>query len=134
MRRRRTAPAGWDTAHDEPEAAIEKASANEDSAERKKAAKKAKRDAEKAEADRKAALAKQPQPKADDSGETKKEDPDPQGLELVKTKQPLDEAMKYLNHLLELSPRNIECQLAGFEVYLRRGKITSPCQPFDTSC
>ncbi|KAK4507711.1 hypothetical protein PRZ48_001446 [Zasmidium cellare] len=92
-------------------------------AEKKKAAKKAKKEAEKAEAERKAAAAKKAQPKAvDDDGATKKEDPDPQGLELLKTEKPLEEAMKYLSPLLELSPKNIDGQIAGFEVYIRRKK------------
>lgn len=98
-----------------------------DAAERKKAAKKAKREAEKAEAEKKAAAAKKPQPKADDSGEIKKEDTDPHGAELLKTagEKPLEGAMKYLTPLLEMSPKNIDGQFAGFEVFLRRGK-TSP--------
>lgn len=87
-------------------------------AERKKAAKKAKKDQEKLEADKKAAAAA----KATVSGEgdTKKEDSDPQGLELIATKDPLGEAMKYLTPLLEQSPLNIKSQLAGFDVYARR--------------
>jgi hypothetical protein len=36
--------------------------------------------------------------------------------------KPLDEAMKYLNPLLELSPKNAGSQTAGFEVYIRRSK------------
>lgn len=96
----------------------------ESTADKKKAAKKARKEAEKAEADRKAAAAKKATPKADESGETKKEDKDPQGLELIKTtaEKPLEEAMKYVSPLLELSPRNIDAQIAGFEVYIRRSK------------
>lgn len=94
----------------------------QNSAEQKKAAKKARKEAEKAEAERKAAAAKKPQPKADEEGNVKKEDPDPQGLELLKTETPLDEAMKYLTPLLELSPNNVDGQIAGFEVYIRRRK------------
>lgn len=91
-------------------------------ADKKKAAKKAKKEAEKAEADRKAAAAKKAQPKAEDDGTAKKEDSDPLGLELLKTEKPLEEAMRYLTPLLELSPKNIDAQLAGFEVYIRRSK------------
>ncbi|GAB7339082.1 hypothetical protein MBLNU457_5737t1 [Dothideomycetes sp. NU457] len=91
---------------------------NGDSAERKKAAKKARKDAEKAEADRKLAAAAKPNAE----GEVKKEDPDPNGVELLKTKDPLGEAMKYLTPLLEQSPNDIRAQLAGFEVYIRRQK------------
>ena len=96
--------------------------AGETAAERKKAAKKAKKEAEKAEAERKAKAAKQSNPKPDDEGTTKKEDPDPNGFELMKTEKPLDEAMKYLTPILELSPNNIEGQISGFEVYIRRSK------------
>lgn len=90
----------------------------ESAAERKKAQKKAKKEQEKAEAEKKAAAASKPATGAD--GETKKEDPDPMGLELVNTKDPLGEAMKFLTPLLEQSPKNIHAQLAGFEVYIRR--------------
>lgn len=96
--------------------------AGETTAEKKKAAKKARKDAEKAEAEKKAKVAKQPQPKPDEDGVAKKEDPDPNGLELIKTEKPLDEAMKFLTPLLELSPKNIDGQIAGFEVYIRRSK------------
>ncbi|WPG99659.1 NMDA receptor-regulated protein 1 [Acrodontium crateriforme] len=89
-------------------------------ADKKKAAKKARKEAEKAEAERKAAAAKKPQSKADDGAEAKKEDTDPLGLELVKTQKPLEEAMKFLTPLLDLSPKNIDVQFSGFEVYIRR--------------
>ncbi|KAK3114076.1 hypothetical protein LTR53_007970 [Teratosphaeriaceae sp. CCFEE 6253] len=97
----------------------------EGAAERKKAAKKAKREAEKAEAERKAAAAKKAQPaKKEDDAEVKKEDADPLGVELLRTtgERPLEEAMKYLTPLLEMSPKNVDGQIAGFEVYVRRKK------------
>lgn len=96
--------------------------ADENAADKKKAAKKAKREAEKADAERKAA--KKAQPKPDEEGSTKKEDSDPQGLEAFKTagEKPLEEAMKYVNPLLELSPKNIDGQVAGFEVFMRRSE------------
>ncbi|KAK0859065.1 hypothetical protein LTS02_009522 [Friedmanniomyces endolithicus] len=97
----------------------------EGAAERKKAAKKAKREAEKAEAERKAAAAKKASPaKKDEDGEVKKEDADPLGVELLKSagESPLEEAMKWVGPLLEMSPRNVEGQVAGFEVYVRRKK------------
>ncbi|KAH5073392.1 hypothetical protein HBI17_147320 [Parastagonospora nodorum] len=93
-------------------------------AERKKAEKKAKKDkekAEKAEADRKAAAAAKATAKADD-GETKKEDTDPTGTKLLQTKEPLEAALRFLRPMLELSPKNVEAQNVGFEVYLRRKK------------
>ncbi|KAF2771686.1 N-terminal acetyltransferase A, auxiliary subunit [Teratosphaeria nubilosa] len=96
----------------------------ESAADKKKAAKKAKKEAEKAEAERKAAAAKKPQPTKDEAGETKREDQDPLGLEAFKTsaEKPLDEAMKFVQPLLELSPKNVDAQVAGFEVYIRRGQ------------
>jgi len=98
---------------------------DENSAERKKAAKKAKREAEKAEAEKKAAAAKKAQPTKDESSETKKEDQDPNGLEAFKIalENPLEEVMKYLQPLLDLSPKNIDGQTAGFEIYLRKRKL-----------
>jgi tetratricopeptide (TPR) repeat protein len=98
-----------------------------DPAERKKAEKKAKKDkekAEKAEADRKAAAAAKATAKADD-GETKKEDTDPTGKKLLETKEPLEAALRFLRPMLELSPKNVEAQNVGFEVYLRRSKCRS---------
>ncbi|KAK3725136.1 hypothetical protein LTR37_000647 [Vermiconidia calcicola] len=111
--------------HDRPQLAQQSqmdGTNGENAAERKKAAKKARKEAEKAEAEKKAKVAKQSQPKADEEGSTKKEDPDPNGYELMKTEKPLEEAMKFLTPLLELSPKNIDGQIAGFEVYIRRKK------------
>ncbi|KAI5370254.1 Putative tetratricopeptide-like helical domain superfamily, acetyltransferase A, auxiliary subunit [Septoria linicola] len=110
---------------DRPELANgEHANGGQSEAEKKKAAKKAKKEAEKAEADKKAAAAKKPVPKGEDDEAARKEDKDPQGIELLKQagEKPLDEAMKYITPLLELSPRNLDAQLAGFEVYIRRKK------------
>ena len=95
-----------------------------DANEKKKALKKAKREQEKREAEakevEKKSTAKKTGTGAD--GEPKKEDPDPNGAKLVETKEPLEDAMKYLNHLLEMSPRNIEGQFVGFEVFIRRSE------------
>ena len=91
-------------------------------AEKKKALKKARKEMEKLEAEKKAAAAAKANAPAD--GEAKKEDADPQGLELIATKDPLGEAMKFLTPLLEQSPLNIKAQLAGFEVYTRRSEST----------
>jgi peptide alpha-N-acetyltransferase len=112
--------------HDKPELAQQSqmnGSAGESSAERKKAAKKARKEAEKVEAERKAKAANKAQPKADDEGMSKKEDPDPKGFELIKTEKPLEDAMKFVRPLLEMSPKNIDGHIAGFEVYIRRGKF-----------
>ncbi|KZF22288.1 N-terminal acetyltransferase A complex subunit nat1 [Xylona heveae TC161] len=97
---------------------------NADAAERKKAQKKAKKEQQRLEAEKEAAKKQQQQQKstAGADGETKKEDPDPQGTTLVQTKEPLKDAEKFLNHLLEFSPKIIRAQTAGFEVYIRLGK------------
>jgi tetratricopeptide (TPR) repeat protein len=101
-----------------------------DAAADKKAAAKARKQAEKEEAEKKAAAAKKANApaKTEDEGEKKKEDADPQGIALLKQagEKPLDEAMKYLNPLLELSPKNAGSQTAGFEVYIRRSKSCFP--------
>ncbi|KAK4994014.1 hypothetical protein LTR66_005875 [Elasticomyces elasticus] len=86
--------------------------------ERKRAQKKAKKEQQKSEAEK--AANKKPNTGAD--AETKKEDPDPQGVRLAQTKEPLEEALKWLAPLLELSPKNIAAQTAGFEVFIRRNK------------
>ena len=94
-------------------------------ADRKKAVKKAKREQEKmekAEADKKAAMkASKPTPKSDDT-DAKKEDSDPFGKQLVETKEPLRDAMKFLGPLIEFCPELVGTQIVGFEVYLRRKK------------
>jgi N-alpha-acetyltransferase 15/16, NatA auxiliary subunit len=94
-------------------------------AERKKAIKKAKKEQqklEKAEADKKEALKTSKGNAKSADGEAKKDDPDPLGKTLVETKEPLQDAMKFLTPLLDLDPENIEAQTVGFEVYIRRGK------------
>ena len=93
-----------------------------DPVERKKAEKKSKKEkekAEKAEAERKAAAAAKATAKGED-GETKKEDTDPNGEKLLQTKEPLEAVLRFLRPMLELSPRSVEAQNVGFEVYLRR--------------
>lgn len=113
--------------HDQPDLAhgpLPSAVADNDE-ERKKAVKKAKKEqqrlekieAEKREA-RKAASTKSV------DGEVKTEDSDPLGNQLAQTQDPLKDATKFLTHLLELSPKSIEAQCLGFEVYLRRGTFT----------
>lgn len=96
----------------------------EDAAEKKKAAKKAKKEAQKAEKEAAERAAKQNPNKAqkDKEEEVKKKDDDPNGVKLAETKDPLGDAMKFLEPLLQFSPKNIEGQIAGFEVYIRRSK------------
>ncbi|KAF7505822.1 hypothetical protein GJ744_000397 [Endocarpon pusillum] len=99
--------------------------AQANAAERKKAVKKAKKEQqklEKVEADKKEALrTSKSAPKATD-GEVQKDDPDPFGKALVETKEPLQDAMKFLTPLLDLNPESIKAQCVGFEVYIRRRK------------
>lgn len=97
----------------------------EDAAERKRAAKKARKDAQKAEQEAALKKASQSTPARDADGETKKKDDDPDGQKLAATKDPLGDAMKFVNFLLEFSPKRIDCQLLGFEVFLRRRKSHS---------
>lgn len=97
----------------------------EEAAERKKAAKKARKEAQKAEREAAEKVAKQDPNKAKQAvDETKKKDEDPNGVKLAATEEPLVEATKFLAHLLQYSPKYIEAQIAGFEVYIRRGKLT----------
>jgi peptide alpha-N-acetyltransferase len=34
--------------------------------------------------------------------------------------------MKFLGHMLQFSPKNIDGQIAGFEVFIRRSKPSPP--------
>ncbi len=52
---------------------------------------------------------------------------DPLGKALVETKDPLQDAMKFLNPLLDLNPENIEAQCVGFEIYVRRREFLAHC-------
>lgn len=94
----------------------------EDKVEKKKAQKKAAKAAQKAEQEEaeKQDAKKTNQTTAD--GEVKKIDTDPKGLKLVQTETPLEDAMRFLNLLLEFSPKTIESQLVGFEVFMRRSE------------
>jgi len=117
------------TMHDKPEGAngvngIDSKPNGEDAAERKKALKKAKKEAQKAEREAAEKAAKQDPNKASaqkgKDEEVKKKDEDPNGLKLAAAADPLGDAMKFLGPLLQFSPKNIEGQLAGFEVFIRR--------------
>jgi tetratricopeptide (TPR) repeat protein len=94
-----------------------------DANERKKAIKKAKKEQErqeKLEAERREAEKKNQKKGGDNDG--KKEDTDPNGTKLVSTKTPLEDALPYTQFLLEYSPKNIDAQLVGFEVFIRKRK------------
>lgn len=93
-----------------------------DSSERKKAQKKAKKDQQKQEQiDAEKKDAKKTTQAHSDAG-AKKEDPDPKGQKLLQISEPLVSAMKFITPLLEFSPKNIEAQQVGFEVFIRRSK------------
>jgi tetratricopeptide (TPR) repeat protein len=94
----------------------------EDALARKKAAKKAKKEQQRLEREALERQAKQDPNKGSQGGEAKKKDEDPLGLKLAATTDPLAEAMKFLGPLLQASPKSIEAQIAGFEVYMRRKK------------
>ena len=100
----------------------------EEAAEKKKAAKKARKDAQKAEREAAEKAAKQDPNKAkavNANGEPVKRDDDPNGFRLAATETPLTEATKFLGPLLQFSPKYIDGQIAGFEVYIRRGELIS---------
>jgi len=104
-------------------------SAAANAAERKKAVKKAKKEQQKvgkAEADKKEALKTSKGTVKSADGEVKKDDADPLGKTLVETKEPLQDAMKFLTPLLDSNPGNIEAQCMGFEVYFRRSESLRP--------
>lgn len=89
----------------------------------KKAIKKAKKDQQRLEREAAEKQAKQdPNKSVGPDGEPKKTDDDPMGLNLAATTEPLNVAMKLLTPMLEASPKSIDVQLAGFEVFMRRGK------------
>ncbi|KAI0398499.1 tetratricopeptide [Xylariaceae sp. FL0594] len=96
----------------------------DEEAEKKKALKKAKKEAQRAEREAAEQAAKQDpnKPKSAASSEPVKKDEDPLGLKLASTEQPLVEATKFLLPILQMTPKNIDGQVAGFEVYMRRGK------------
>jgi peptide alpha-N-acetyltransferase len=86
---------------------------------RKKSLKKMK----KAQEDEQRKQAEKATPQKKNAGlEGKKEDADPNGIKLLETKSPLDDAMPFVNFLVEYSPKNIKAQLVSFDVYIRRGK------------
>ncbi|KAI0485066.1 NMDA receptor-regulated protein 1-domain-containing protein [Xylariaceae sp. FL0804] len=91
--------------------------------EKKKAAKKAKKDAQKAEREAAEKAAKQDPNKSKAAAtEPVKKDDDPLGFKLAATTEPLVQATKFLVPILQFSPKNIDGQIAGFEVYVRREK------------
>lgn len=88
----------------------------------KKAAKKAKKEQQRLEREAAEKQAKQDPNKITADGEPAKKDEDPLGLTLAATTEPLTMAMKLLTPMLQASPKCIEAQLAGFEVFMRRRK------------
>jgi peptide alpha-N-acetyltransferase len=121
--------------HDKPYGSKEReeseaASAGMTPAERKKMLSKQKKAAKKAAADAAAASAakdgkgKKAVVKSEDDEDKKvKADEDPMGELLMKTTEPLEEALKLLKPLMLLAPNRIESHLAAFEVYVRKGKV-----------
>lgn len=90
-----------------------------DANQRKKAARKARRAQEKQEqleAEKKASK----QTAGGAEVDPKKEDKDPEGKQLLETQEPLKDSLKFLLPMLESSPKSLEAQKVGFEVFLRR--------------
>ncbi|KAK1246056.1 hypothetical protein MKX07_005125 [Trichoderma sp. CBMAI-0711] len=100
----------------------------EDALEKKKAAKKARKEQQRLEREEAERQAKQDPNKGGQAGDAKKKDEDPLGLTLAATTDPLGEAMKFLGPMLQSSPKSIEAQIAGFEVYMRREKYVLALQ------
>lgn len=100
--------------------------ANGDEADRKKAARKARKEQQRVEREEAERAAKQdpnkPAAVTAAAAEGKKPDEDPHGLKLAATSEPLKEAMAFVEPLLRFSPKSLAAQLAGFDVYLRRGR------------
>ncbi|KAF6836404.1 NMDA receptor-regulated protein 1 (tetratricopeptide) [Colletotrichum plurivorum] len=92
-----------------------------DASERKKAAKKAMKELQRKEREAAERAAKQDPNKGKATEEPKKKDDDPLGLKLLDA-EPLSAAMRFVTPLLQFSPKNIQAQFAGFDVYLRRKK------------
>lgn len=95
----------------------------EDAAEKKKAAKKARKEAQKAEREATAKKAEPNKPQREGDNDPKKKDDDPDGVKLAATTEPLTDAMKFVTPLLQFSPKSIDAQIAGFEVYIRRSEL-----------
>lgn len=93
----------------------------EEELEKKKLFKKAKKEAQRAEREAAEQAAKRDPNKPKSATSEVKKDDDPIGLKLASTDQPLVEATKFLAPILQFSPKNIDGQVAGFEVYIRRG-------------
>ena len=70
----------------------------------------------------KKAAKKQEEQTVVETKDTKKDD-DPRGEKLVKTDKPLDDAVKFLKPLQELSASLLETQLFAFDVHFRRGIV-----------
>ncbi|KAL5614482.1 uncharacterized protein BROUX77_000319 [Berkeleyomyces rouxiae] len=105
--------------HDKPAATT--SSDSVDAQDAKKTAKKAKKLQQKQERELAEKAAKADPNKSTNGVEAKKDD-DPLGLKLAATEKPLDEAMNFVTPLLQFSPKNIEAQFAGFDVFIRRKK------------
>lgn len=54
--------------------------------------------------------------------ETKKKDDDPEGVKLLKTADPLGDAMKFLQPCLDMAGNNIDIHLMAYDVFIRRKK------------
>ncbi|KAL7628416.1 hypothetical protein AAE478_002619 [Parahypoxylon ruwenzoriense] len=95
----------------------------DEAAEKKKAAKKAKKELQKAEREAAEKAAKQdPNKPKGPAAELVRKDDDPHGLKLASTTEPLTEATKFVSPILQFSPKYLDGQVAGFEVFIRREK------------
>ena len=95
----------------------------EDATERKKAAKKLRKEQQRLEREEAERASKQDPNKAKAEDSHKKKDEDPFGLKLSATTDPLGDAMKFLEPMLQCCPKLVECQIAGFDVFIGRSKF-----------
>ncbi|KAG6001252.1 hypothetical protein E4U21_004539 [Claviceps maximensis] len=100
----------------------------------KKNAKRAKKELQRIEREAAEQQAKQdPNKGSSQTADAKKKDEDPLGLKLAATTDPLGEAMKLLNPLLQACPKSLNVQHAGFEVFVRRNKLVAALRCLKTA-
>lgn len=63
-----------------------------------------------------------PAPTPDDGENATPKDTDPEGLKLLETTTPLEQAVKALAPLLELRPEFLDTWIASYDVSVRRGE------------
>lgn len=93
-----------------------------DTTEKKKAARRAHKEQLRVEREIAAKKSAPNKVKHADGEEGNKKDEDPDGVRLAATTEPLNDALRFLQPLIQFKPDNIDTQVIGFEVYIRRSK------------